>query len=114
MTTTENKEIEKIKAQYVEKTPSKLDELKAVHRRVKRPAQIFGYTFGTAAALVFGTGMCLAMKVIGSSMALGIVIGVVGAGMAALTYPIYKGILAKRKKKYAAEILSLSNGLLHE
>ena len=36
-------------------------------------------------------------------------IGVVGMGMALSTYPIYKRILGARKKRYRAEILSLSD-----
>ena len=40
-------------------------------------------------------------------------IGVVGLGMALLTYPIYKKILASRKNKYGAEILALSDKIMN-
>ena len=44
----------------------------------------------------------------------GIAIGVAGLGMALLTYPIYKGILNTRKKKYGAEILALSEKIMNK
>ena len=80
---------------------------------VRRPAAIFAYTFVILGALVLGVGMCLAMEVIGSLMPLGIVIGVIGIVMVAVNYPIYKRILSQRKKKYAPEIVALSDELLN-
>ena len=43
----------------------------------------------------------------------GVVIGVAGLGMALSTYPIYKKILNSRKKKYAGEILALSEKIMN-
>ena len=48
---------EKIKKAYETKTVTKIDELKALDKRVRRPAQIFAYTFGSLSSLVLGTGM---------------------------------------------------------
>lgn len=111
---TETTVIKQISNFYKEKQPTKLDELKALNKKAKRPANIFAYTFGSISSLVLGTGMCLAMKVIGNSMALGICIGVVGLGLVIATYPIYKAILKKRKQKYGAQIVELSNELLNK
>ena len=47
-----------------------------------------------------------------SAMIPGIAVGVLGLGMAVSTYPIYKGILNSRKKKYAPEILALSEKIM--
>ncbi len=110
---------ESIRQQYVEKSAveSKIDKLKRLDREVKRPAEIFAYTFGSCSTLVMGTGMCLAMQVLGEGalmMGVGIGVGVIGIGLMALTYPIYKKILQSRKAKYSTEILSLSNELLNE
>lgn len=105
---------EQIRNRYVEKEQTKLDELKALDLKVRRPPQIFAYVFGSLSALVLGTGMCLAMKVIGNSMALGVVVGVVGIGLCTFTYPLYKKILSSRKKKYAKQIFDLSNEILHQ
>lgn len=111
---TEIKTIEKIRASYTEKEVTKLDELKQLDKKVKRPAQIFAYVYGSVSSLVLGTGMCLAMKVIGNSMALGIIIGVVGIALTLTTYPIFKVILKKRKEKYASKVFELTDSLLNK
>ena len=49
---------EKIRNSYEEKTATKLDELKALDRQVKRPAEAIAYTFGTLGSLILGSGMC--------------------------------------------------------
>ena len=43
---------EKIRTQYVEKQSTELDELRALDAKVKRPANVFGYTFGSISAIV--------------------------------------------------------------
>ena len=111
--------VQKIRTQYTEKQHTELDALKALDAKVKRPANVFAYTYGSIAALVMGTGMSLVMTEIGALLGLasvmipGIVIGVVGLGMALSTYPIYKRMLSARKKKYAPQILALSEQLLN-
>ena len=110
--------VQKIRTQYTEKQHTELDDLKALDAKVKRPANVFAYTYGSAGAIVMGAGMSLVMTEIGAvigmtaTMVPGIAIGVVGMGMALSTYPIYKGILNKRKKKFAPEIMKLSDKVL--
>lgn len=103
---------EQLANEYAPKDTSKVVALRKLDAKAKRPANIFTYTFGIIAALVFGAGMCLAMGQIGSgttvSLVLGIIIGVIGmAGMGA-NYPIYKKLLASGKQKYAFEIMELA------
>ena len=112
--TTEIKTIERIRASYSQKEITKLDELKMLDKKVKRPAQIFAYVYGSLSSLVLGTGMCFAMQVIGSSMMLGIGIGIIGIVLTLTTYPIFKAILKKRKNKYATQIFELSDSLLNK
>lgn len=112
--TNEMKTIEKIRASYTEKETTKVDELKTLDKKVKRPAQIFAYVYGSLSSLVLGTGMCLAMKVIGDSMAIGIGIGLVGIALTLTTYPIFKATIKRRRKKYAKQILELSDSLLNK
>lgn len=99
---------ESIAKEYAPKKSSKIVALKKLDRRAKRPASIFTYTFGVISALVFGTGMCLAMRVIGSSMEIGIIIGAVGMLGCCINYPVYKKILEKGRAKYAYEIVELA------
>ena len=109
--------VEKIKSNYETKNLTKLDELKQLDKKVKTPARVFAYSYGTIGSLVLGTGMCLAMKIIGASisalMPVGIAVGIVGIAMVSTAYPIYKKILGKRKKQYSNEIIEKSNELLN-
>lgn len=107
--------VNNIRSQYVEREPSRLDELKKLDRKVKRPAKIFGYVFGTVGALVMGSGMSLIMTDIGEKLGLhgdltaaAVAIGVLGMVMVAANYPISKRILTHRKQRYGVQVLSLS------
>ena len=110
--------VEKIRSQYTEEARSDLDQLKALDAKVKKPANIFAYTYGSISALIMGAGMSAVMTDIGTILGLGdlmvpgILVGCVGLIMALTTHPIYKKILTSRKKKYGPEILRLSEELL--
>lgn len=102
---------ESIAKDYAPKESSKIVALKKLDSKAKLPATIFTYSFGIVSALVFGTGMCLAMQVIGSGlvgMVLGIAVGIVGLAGCGVNYPIYKKMLEKGKAKYAYEIVELA------
>lgn len=112
--------VEKIRTKYVEKKDSSLDELRKFDRKVKAPAEVFAYIFGSISALIMGAGMSLVMTDVANMLGLGdmtvpgIAVGVVGMVLAIVNYPIYKGILSSRKNKYADKILALSNKILSE
>ncbi len=103
---------ESIAKDYAVKDNSKIIALKKLNQRATLPATIFIYSFGVVMLLIFGTGMCLAMGVIGSGSAffvgLGVVIGIAGLIGLGINYPIYKRILADGKQKYGFEILQLA------
>lgn len=110
--------VQKIRTQYIEKEHTQLDALKALDSKVKRPANVFAYVFGSISAIIMGSGMSLVMTDIGSTIGIenamipGIAVGVVGLLMALINYPIYKKILSSRRKKYADEIIALSNEIM--
>ena len=112
--------VQKIRTQYTEKENTRLEELKALDRKVKKPANVFAYVFGTVSAIVMGCGMSLVMTDIGTQLGMtetmmpGIAIGVTGLVLALFTYPIYKRILASRKKQYAPQIIALSDKLMKD
>ena len=112
--------VQKIRTQYTEKEHTELDKLKELDKQVKRPANIFAYTFGSVSALIMGSGMSLVMTDIGSEIGMGnamlpgIVIGVIGMAMSIVNYPIYKKILESRRKEYAGQIMELSNEILNK
>ena len=102
---------ESIAKEYAPKDNSKIVALRKLDKKAKRPATVFTYTFGILSALVAGTGMSLAMQVIGGTLPLtilGILIGVVGFTCTGINYPIYKKMLESGKKKYAYEIVELA------
>ena len=109
--------VQKIRTQYTEKQHTELDELRALDRKVKMSANAFAYGFGAVSALTMGSGMSLIMTDIGQTIGMaspmmpGIVIGLVGMVMAIVNYPIYNGILTRRRKKYAQQIIALSDRL---
>ena len=112
---------QKIRTQYVEKEASELDALRALDAKVKRPANVFAYVFGSISAIIMGAGMSLIMTDMAELLGLGIdpmipgiVIGVVGMAMALVNYPIYKAIMKSRKSKHAAEILRLSDKIMNQ
>ena len=108
---------ESIAKDYAPKESSKLVALKKLDNKAKLPATIFTYSWGIVSALVFGTGMCLAMQVIGSGLAglvLGIVVGIIGLTGCGVNYPIYKKMLEKGKAKYAYEIVQLAREIADE
>ena len=102
---------ESIAKEYAPKDNSKIVALRKLDAKAKTPANIFTYTFGIISTLVLGTGMSLAMQVIGSGvtgMILGIIIGIIGISGCCVNYPIYKKLLEKGKEKYAYEIVELA------
>ena len=110
--------VQKIRSQYTDKQYSQLDALKALDAKVKKPANVFAYTYGSVSSVIMGAGMSLVMTDIGAAIGItsalvpGIAVGVVGLAMAVSTYPIYKKLLANRKKKFAPQILQLSEELM--
>lgn len=115
-----NKDIEKIRKDYVPRGRTKLDELKELDKKVKWFPSAFACLFGTFAALVLGVGMCLAMQVVGTSVmqpnvltAAGAAVGCVGIVLCVANYFIYKALLKARKAKYGQRIVALSDELLN-
>lgn len=110
--------VQKIRTQYTEKEHTELDDLKALDNKVKKPAIVFAYVFGSLAALIMGSGMSLVMtdisEIIGmpNPMFWGIIIGIIGMFMAIVTFPVYKAILGSRQRKYADKIIALSNKIM--
>ena len=110
--------VEKIRSQYMQEQHTGLDALKALDAKVKRPARVFGYGYGTVGAIIMGAGMRLVMTDIGAVLGLeeslvpGIAVGVAGMVMALTTWPIYKKLLASRKKQYASQIMALSERIV--
>ena len=113
-------EAEKIKREYMGKRSTELDGLRKLDAKVKRPANVFAYVFGSIGAIVMGSGMSLVMTDIGRIIGMtevmipGILVGLVGILMVSVNYPIYKKILDSRRRKYADEIIALSEKIINQ
>ena len=110
--------VQKIRSQYTEKESTELDALRELDAKVKRPANAFAYVFGSISAIIMGVGMSLVMTDIGTKVGIsdpmlpGIIIGIAGMFMAIINYPIYKGILGARRKKFADKIIAISDKIM--
>ncbi len=75
-----------------------------MNAKVKRPANIFACVFGGIGAVVMGGGMSLVMTDLADTIGIknpilwGVIVGVTGMLMTIANYPIYKNILASRRK----------------
>ena len=108
---------ESIAKEYAPKENSKIVALRKLDKKAKMPATIFTYVWGSISSLVLGTGMSLAMQVIGSGtigMVIGIIVGCIGIAGCIVNYPIYKKVLEKSKNKYAFEIVELAREISEE
>lgn len=110
--------VQKIRTQYTEKENTQLDVLKKLDAKVKKPANVFAYVFGSLSAIIMGSGMSFVMTDIGETIGIadamipGVVIGIIGMFMAIINYPVYKKFLASRRNKYSNEIISLSDKIM--
>lgn len=110
--------VREITSKYAEKENDTLAELQKLDGKVKRPADVFAYSFGILSSLIMGSGMSLVMTDIGNTLGLnnctpiGIAVGVIGMALVLINYPIYKRILSSRRKKYSEKILALSEKIL--
>ena len=105
------REVLDIRAQYLPRRESSLDRLKRLDEQVRKPAYVFAFSYGPAAALVLGAGMSMVLTGTGD-MVSGTILGLAGLMLTLSTYPIYRKILDRRKKRSAPQILELSEKIM--
>ena len=110
--------VQNIRSQYTENPHTELDMLKALDTKVKKPANVFAYAYGSVSAVVMGAGMSLVMTDVSETvgiqnpMVCGIVIGIAGILLICIAYPAYLQVVKKERKKIAPEILRLTDELM--
>lgn len=104
----ENQEVLNIRKKYMPQEETKLEELKRLDNLVQNSGIVESLTVGIGGCLVFGLGMCFAMKVIGDCLWLGILLGLIGAVGMLFAYPVHRKFFEKAKSQYAPRILELS------
>ena len=111
----DNKEVQEIRSKYLPREESKLEELKRLDYTVQNSGMIESLCAGIGGVLIFGSGLCLAMQVIGSgvfSIVFGILLGIVGMIGMIIAYPVYRKMMQKAKAEYAPRILQLTDELI--
>ena len=117
----EQAEVKRIRSKYTvpAEEEDKLTRLRRLDASVTQTAQIVALVLGIVGALTLGFGMSLIMSDLavmlgmGSTVAmvLGIVVGVMGAALASLAYPVYNAIVKAKRQKLAPEIIRLADEL---
>jgi tetrahydromethanopterin S-methyltransferase subunit G len=102
-----------IRSLYLEHSPTKLEQLKALNRLSQRPGRTTAVIIGILSALVLGAGMSMVMEW-ENLFILGIAIGVVGIIGCLVTNPIYRSVTARKKALYAPQIIQLCNEIIAE
>ena len=103
-----NQEVLNIRRKYLPPEESKLDELKRLDHLVQNSGVVESLCAGVGGCLIFGLGMCLAMQVIGNSMWLGILLGLIGSVGMIFAYPIKQKVYRKTKAEHRSRILELT------
>ena len=117
----EREEIKKIRDKYLskEKEESSIERLRRLDGAVLSRATAFSLVFGILGTLILGLGMSVIMTEIAdalgaAAMPLGIILGIIGAAVAAFAYPVFCFVLRRGREKAAPEILRLSEELMKQ
>lgn len=113
-------EVKRIREKYEKRDEDKLERLKRLDRSVGKKAQTVAIAVGIIGALILGSGMSLFMSELPVMLGLetmtawiiGLSLGVVGAVLVSLAYPIYSYIYKRERAKAAPEILRLADEII--
>lgn len=108
----EQEELKRIREKYLSKEADKMEQLRRLDRSVTQKGTIVALVVGILGALVMGIGMSCAMVWQGVWFIPGIVIGIIGIGLACLAYPLYNRITKKERERIAPEIIRLTDELM--
>lgn len=106
----ERQRAEKIRRQYISREDNAIRQLEKLDNKVKFPGKIISVILGVVSALVMGAGMALIM--VWKQLLLGLAFSIPGLIVALLAYPIYALITNSRRRKFAEEIMRLSDAVI--
>lgn len=116
----EQEEIKKIRSKYTGTVieENKMTQLRRLDESVASKATMISLVVGIVGALIFGLGMSLILTDLGNGLstigaiAIGVVIGIIGLGIACTAYPVYNRTIKKEREKIAPEIMRLTDELM--
>lgn len=106
------KKAQSIRRGYLTREENKMEQLQRLDSRVKLPGRVVGGILGTIGALVMGAGMSLVM--VWENMTLGLALGIPGLAVLLSAFLVAYLVTSSRRKKYAAEIMRLSDAVMDE
>lgn len=107
----EQEELLNIRAKYLPREESKLDQIRRLDAGVTQKGTMFALSLGILSSLVLGTGMSCCLVWGGVLFLPGIFIGLLGLAGMGFAYPLYQRIIRKERAKVAPEILRLTESL---
>lgn len=110
VTERDQKRAESIRRQYIPREENKMEQLQKLDNKVKLPGKIAGGILGIIGALVMGAGMSLVM--VWGNMIMGLALSIPGLVVFLLAFLVHYLITSSRKKKYANEIMRLSDDVV--
>ncbi len=108
----QQEEIRQIRHKYMHREEDRMEQLRRLDRSVYKKANAVSIALGIIGTLLLGLGMCCCMVWSNFAFIPGIIIGFAGIGLISVSYPIYKRMVEKERKKIAPEILKLADELL--
>ncbi len=105
----QQKEIDTIRSKYMPAQTDTLDLIRSMDKKVTDRATAASLSTGVIGALILGTGMSCCM--VWNKVMLGIIIGIIGIILVAISYPLYKSILKKERARIAPEMIRLTDEL---
>lgn len=113
-TSEERKEIESIRASYINESPAseKLLKLRKLDQKVKSTPIIVSLAVGIVSILIFGLGLTMILE--WKLVLWGVLVGAVGLVPMLFAYPIYSFLDKRLKNRYSKEIIKLSDELLND
>ena len=103
----QKEEIERIKAKYLPRTESKMEQLRRLDASVTQKGTRISIFLGIIGCLIFGGGLSIVLEAPGEFFVLGIVIGVLGMALMVLAYPVFLKVTQKERERIAPQILAL-------
>lgn len=108
----QQEELKRIREKYLPKEESKMDQLRRLDRSATQKGTIVSLIVGILGTLIMGGGMSCCMVFSDTLIVPGIILGIIGMGIAALAYPLYARITRKERERLAPEILRLTDELM--
>lgn len=104
-------EVETIRSKYLPKDEDRLELLRRLDRSATRRATAASIAVGVVGCLLLGLGMCCTMLWVGVWLVPGVVVGILGIALLASSYPLYRYVVERERRRIAPQVLRLVDEL---